>query len=141
MIIPDYTLFIQIANFLVLLFLLNIFLYRPIRGMLRKREEEMGSFQGSIDQFLEKFSRYQQELEANILGTRREGYQAKENIKSEGLEEERGMLQKASSTANERIEKAKQEIEQSMEKVRRALEEEVGAFSRELAEKVLGRSI
>ncbi len=35
------TLIIQIANFLVLLFLLNIILYKPIRKILGQRQEEM----------------------------------------------------------------------------------------------------
>ena len=49
--IPDFTLFIQIANFLLLIFLLNIVLYRPIRKILRERRDEEDALQGMINDF------------------------------------------------------------------------------------------
>ncbi len=41
----DGTMFLQIANFLVLLFILNLILFRPIRKILAQREDEMNSRQ------------------------------------------------------------------------------------------------
>ncbi|MFC1863408.1 ATPase, partial [Thermodesulfobacteriota bacterium] len=55
LILPNYSLFIQIANFLVLLFVLNIILYRPIRKILYKRREEMATTK-SVAEDLEKKS-------------------------------------------------------------------------------------
>ena len=40
MISVDVSLFIQIANFLFLIWVLNIILYRPIRGIIRQRKEK-----------------------------------------------------------------------------------------------------
>ncbi len=141
MINVDYTLIVQIANFLVLLFILNLILYRPVRAMLRRRQEEMGSYAGMIEDYLEKSTRYQRELEEDMAGARREGHKTKEGLKGEGLDREKSMLQEASSEAGQRLDRAKQEIEKSIQAVRKSLEDEVGQFSRELAEKVLGRSV
>ena len=138
---PDYTLFIQIANFLFLLFVLNILLYKPIRNMLRQRKEQMSSFEDMRNDLLEKSDRYERELEENVQGARMTGVKSKGDLKNEGLDVEKGMLQEASSVAGERIEKAKMEIEHSMAAARQSLQTELAAFSRELAEKVLGRSI
>ena len=138
---PDYTLFIQIANFLFLVFVLNILLYKPIRNMLRQRKEQMNSFEDTRNDLLEKSDRYERELEENVLGARMTGVKSKGDLKNEGLDVEKGMLQEASSVAGERIEKAKMEIEHSMAAARQSLQTELAAFSRELAEKVLGRSI
>jgi len=41
MIALDYTLFVQIINFLVLVFLLNMVLFRPIRRIIRERQARM----------------------------------------------------------------------------------------------------
>jgi len=56
MISIDYTLLIQIANFLVLLLILNIILYRPIRNILSRRKEEIHAFETTIRDFQDRFS-------------------------------------------------------------------------------------
>jgi len=141
MISVDYSLFIQIANFLVLLFLLNIILYRPIRKILGKRSDEMSSFQSMIDDFLSKSTQCEKDLESNKGAARREGFEEKENFKQEGLEEEKEVLQSAITKAEEEINQAKKEIELKVTDVRQSLENEVALFSKDLAEKILGRSI
>ena len=50
MIMPDYTLFLQLANFLFLLFILNIILYRPVRRVLGKRKAEIDGLQHSVSE-------------------------------------------------------------------------------------------
>ena len=40
-VIPDWTVFIQLINFLLILWILNRILYRPIRNILRQRKEKM----------------------------------------------------------------------------------------------------
>ena len=137
----DYTLFIQIANFLFLLFLLNILLYRPIRKILGRRTEEMNSFQDAIGDFQNQSARYAIELEENMVEARKKGYKEKENLKGEGLAEEKGVLQEAISSTEGKIGKAKEEIGLKAVEARQSLENEVNLFSQELAEKILGRSI
>ena len=137
----DYTLFIQIANFLFLVFVLNILLYRPIRHMLRQRKEQIGSFVESRDDFIEKSGWHEKELEENVVEARKEGFRTKDDLKKEALDVEKGMLQEASASAGVTIDKAKEKIEHSLSDVRRSLEGELAQFSRELAEKVMGRSI
>jgi F-type H+-transporting ATPase subunit b len=39
----DWTLFVQILNFLVLVFLLNIVLFRPIRKILQARQARLAA--------------------------------------------------------------------------------------------------
>jgi F-type H+-transporting ATPase subunit b len=136
----DYSLIIQIANFLFLLFILNILLFRPIRKILNQRREEMDSFQDTIGDFQDKSGHVEKELEESVLGARTTGRQAKEGLKQHGLEEENTMLQAAALSAGEKIDKAREEIEGRMMDARQSLQNEVALFSRELAEKILGRS-
>ena len=137
----DYSLFIQIANFLLLLFLLNRILYRPIRRILAERAEQMSTFENTIADLQQKSARDADALEQNMKGARREGFDRKEGLRGEGLEEEKGMIQRASATAGERIDEAKAEIGRHVADVRKALEKDIGAFSQDLAEKILGRNI
>ncbi|MFH1350427.1 MAG: hypothetical protein ABII26_05765 [Pseudomonadota bacterium] len=137
----NFSLIIQIANFLFLLFLLNILLYRPIRKILSQRHNEMASLQDMIGGFQSKFSQYKKELESETLGARKEGFKEKEDLKNAGLEEERNQLQGAMSSAEQKMGTAREEIKGKMVDVRQSLQSEVDSFSKELAEKILGRSI
>jgi F-type H+-transporting ATPase subunit b len=138
---PNFTLVFQIANFLFLLFILNIILYRPIRKILGQRGDEVVSFQGMIEDFQSRSEKGAKSLEENMATARSQGFKEKESLKRAGIEEEKVMLQQAISSAEEKIGKAKGEIDQDTAKARRSLEEEVRVFSQELAEKILGRSI
>jgi len=137
----DYTLFIQIANFLFLLFLLNIILYRPIRGILNRRKEEMTSTEEQTVEWGQKADKFSEELEENISKTRKDGFQDREDLKNEGLQDERVMLQEANATAEEKLLKARDEMQERLAQVRQSLQAEVKGFSQELAEKIIGRTI
>jgi F-type H+-transporting ATPase subunit b len=135
------TLFFQVANFLILLFLLNIILYRPIRKVLGQRKDEMDSLSGLLEEFQTKSEQYGKELNENIINARKEAFQKKEEIKGEGLEQERTALQEAGSQAEGKITEARGEIKKSLVSARESLQAEVEGFSKDLAEKILGRSI
>jgi F-type H+-transporting ATPase subunit b len=137
----DFSLFVQIANFLLLLLLMNIFLFKPIRKILARRKEEINSLEGTIEGYQNRSDQDEKGIEEGTILARKEGHKEKENLKGQGLELEKGVLQKASSSAEEKIGNAKQEIENKIGDVRKALEDQVASFSEELAEKILGRSI
>ncbi len=137
----DFSLFVQIANFLLLLLLMNIFLFKPIRKILARRKEEINSLEGTIEGYQNRSDQNEKGIEEGTILARKEGHKEKENLKGQGLELEKGVLQKASSSAEEKIGNAKQEIENKIVDVRKTLEDQVASFSEELAEKILGRSI
>jgi len=137
----DTSLLIQIVNFLLLVFLLNIFLYRPIRRIITQRSEEMGSLEQAIESAEKKSNENEEGVHENRLLARKDGYQTKEALKLEGLAEEKTILRASGSQVEEKISGAKVEIDGQTAAVRKALEEQVAVFSKELAEKILGRSV
>jgi F-type H+-transporting ATPase subunit b len=138
---PNITLFVQIANFLFLLFVLNMIFYRPIRGILGRRSEEVKGLHERIGDFREKSDQYDKELEESYKEARGEGFREKDELKKAGVLVEKEVLQEAISSAEKRIGKAKDDIELTLTDVRQSLESELNVFSKELAEKILGRSI
>ena len=132
---------IQILNFLILLFLLNLIVYRPIRGILGKRKEEMDSSSNVTDEWMRKIEKYSTEIEENIDSTRREGLKERTNLRDKGLSTEKELLQGAYSQVEEALGKAKKEIKQKINNARDSLQDEIDSFSRELAEKLLGRNL
>jgi F-type H+-transporting ATPase subunit b len=135
------TFFFQIGNFLLLLLLLNIVLFRPIRRIMIRRDEEVDSLQKSIEDYQGRSEQNEKNIEEGMVLARKDGFAVKEKLKGTGLEEEKLVLQGANSSVEEKLGKAKSEMEMKMADVRKALEDQVAGFSTELAEKILGRSI
>ena len=137
----NYTLFFQIANFLFLLCVLNIVLYRPIRRILVQRSEEVQAFEGMIAELRKKSGHHAKELEENGAAVKKEGHKERETIRGDGVEREKVMLREATSSATEKIDQARMEIDKKVVDARRSLEAELATFSKELAEKILGRTV
>ncbi len=137
----DGTLFVQIVNFLVLLFLMNIILYKPIRGIIAKRDEEMNAGRKSVAEYRDKAEKDQKGIEQGLIAARKEGFLEKESFKSQGLEEEKGILREAGNSVEQKLDAAKKDLESKLVDVRKTLEGDIQMFSGELAEKILGRSV
>jgi len=137
----DYSLLLQIANFLFLLIILNVILYRPIRGILRKRRAEMETLESGIESFEDRAEDLSEDLEENLVVAKREGLELKESIRHLGIKEEKGLVEEATNAAGDKISQAREEMERKLAEVRRTLEDELSIFSRELAQKLLGRPV
>jgi len=137
----DYTLIIQLLNFLLLILLLNIIVFRPVRNMLNKRKEEMSSDTERAQEWGQKAEKYSAELQVNISDVRKNGISEKEALKSEGIEEEQKMLKDTYSMAEDKVNRARAELEEKRIKARDSLHKEIDGFSKDLAEKFLGRGI
>ncbi|MDY0275931.1 MAG: ATP synthase F0 subunit B [Desulfomicrobium sp.] len=135
----DYTFFIQLVNFLITLTVLNLILYRPIRGIIKKRAEVMSEKLGSIEEFAaeaeEKLTNYQQALS----GARSEAQQLRMSLKEEGMSEETTVLSKAGTEAAEKISVARQEIDSQKQTALTSLHGAVAGYAKEVANKVLAK--
>ncbi len=138
---PDFTLIIQMANFLILLFLLNIFLYKPIRGILAKRNSEFENLYRLIEQMKKQVEERQKSIEEALLQARKLGVSEREALKEEATEYEKELLKQTYMTVEEKLAKAKAELEKRLKLIHEELQKEVILFSKELAERVLGRRV
>ena len=88
----NWTLWLQFANFFVLMFVLNFLLYRPLRKVLAERRETVdGSYSKAKkleEQINEKMARYQEKLQEAKL----QGNQEKAALRAAALEDERQIL-------------------------------------------------
>lgn len=135
------SLFIQIGNFLVLLFLLNILLFRPIRGILQRRSDELAALEKAVADYEGRSGQGEKRMEDSLVAARKEGFSSKEKLRGEGLNNEKEILKAAGASAETKMLAARKDIESRMTEVRRALNAEIRMFSKELAEKILGRAV
>ncbi|MBL6968186.1 MAG: hypothetical protein ISR62_07180 [Desulfobacteraceae bacterium] len=137
----DGTVILQIANFLILLLVLNLILFRPIRKILSQRAEEMNSRQKTIDDYRLRAEESEEGIQEGNVLARKEGYAEKEALKAQGLEDEKRILQEAGTGVEQKLGVAKKDIEVKVTAAREALESQIASFSNELAQKILGRSV
>ncbi len=137
----DYTLLIQMANFLVLLFLLNKFLYKPILGILDERRRRVEDSERSVRELQERTSKQWEQYQAELQKAKSAAAAEKERLKAEGIEAERKMLEQARSEAARSVEKARKSLEQELHRARQALQAQADSLGLEMAQKILGRAL
>lgn len=140
-IIPDWTLLIQMANFIVLIIILNAVCYRPIRKMLIERKKKIHGFEESIQGLQGDAAESDQTFQTKIGEAKAKGFQEKETLKQAGQEEEKQLIGEINEKAQADLEAVRAQIAKDAEDARRGLKAETGAFSAAIAEKILGRAV
>jgi F-type H+-transporting ATPase subunit b len=141
MIIPDVTLFIQMANFLIFLFLMNLILYRPIRRIVAERKKLMAQKQETIDRMEAQTLTAVRDRDLRLQEARRTGFQKIQELKTVGYEQEKELLRKISAEAAEQVQQMRAQIQKDIGVARADLKDQIRSFSMQLAQKILGRSI
>jgi len=131
----------QIINFLVLLGALNYLLYKPIRGILKKRAQAMAQLNGEITSRREESKAKSQELEEQRAQALHQGDVVKDELMAEGRAREREIIEAATREMEEMVAKLRAQITAEMGQARSELKEQIQSFGAELASKILGRSI
>ena len=137
----DGSLFIQIANFLILIIALNYLLYRPLRAVLQQRREKFVGYETDISDLAGRAEGRIREIEARLAEARLDGFNKKDELKGSGLDEEKRIIAQASSDADLKIQGIKDQIKSEITMARDTLHAEIEGFSVELAQKILGRSL
>lgn len=137
----DWTLFMQIANFLFLVFLLNMVLFRPIRGILKERQSLIVGMQSDISSLTETEQGVRQDIQSELLAARKSGINKRDMIKQEGSAVEAGMMEKAKAEADEEMARMVAKIKADVAAAREALRPQAESFALDLATKILGREV
>jgi F-type H+-transporting ATPase subunit b len=141
MITTDITLFIQIVNMIVLMFLLNGVLYKPIRKILKERSGKLLGMQEEISKFEKNARLRQEEVDAKMaqasgkakaaLDAARAGAQAAGDEKLSAIKADADAAKETKLT----------ELKAQIDSARASLQSDLSGFATEMAGKILGRSL
>jgi F-type H+-transporting ATPase subunit b len=137
----DGSLFIQIANFLVLIWILNIVVYRPIRKILIERSEKVTGLEKGIETRLKDAHEKDEEFSQGIREARSRGMKEKEALMEEATAEEKQLLAKINEKAQADLAEVRSQIETDIESVRTSLQAKVDDFAQAIGQKILGRTV
>lgn len=141
MINVDGSLFIQIANFLVLIWILNIVVYRPIRKILIERNERIDGLEKGIETRFKDAQEKDEEFSRGIREARVQGVKEKDALLDEAAAEEKQIIAKINEKAQADLAAVRAQIEKDIDEVRSALQSQVDDFARAIGQKILGRTV
>jgi F-type H+-transporting ATPase subunit b len=137
----DWTLFAQIINFLLLVFLLNVVLFRPIRNALRERQAKLLAQEAQINVLTDKGRSLEDEILEELAAARRAGTGARETLKQEGAQAEASLLDEVKRQVEVEWATVEKKIKADMAKARASLKTQTQSFAQLLATKILGREL
>ena len=135
------SLLIQIGNFVFLIFILNILLYKPIRNILKQRKEKVTDFEQSIETAGMDAKEKDEAYSTGVKEARAKGFTEKNALLQVAADEEQEIIQKINKKAMADLTEVREKIKKDVETVRISLQKDVDAFANAIGEKILGRAI
>lgn len=137
----DWTILLQAGNFLLLMFVLNLLLYRPLRDLLQRRRAAVEGGHGRAreleGQISEKMARYQEQLQQAKL----QGNAEKAALRADAARKEAEIMGAAHQEAAEHLKTIKDRVGAEADAARQALRAETEVLAAQVAAKVLGRGL
>ncbi len=137
----DWSVGAQLVTFLVLVFLLNKVLFRPIREALKERQARMDAQAADIDFMEAQGQGLDGETKDKLAAARREGAGARESLKQEGSEAEASLLAEIKREVDLEWSQVERQIQEDVARARKALKTQTQSFAQLLAAKILGREL
>ena len=138
---PDGSVLIQIINFVFLIWVLNILLYRPIRKILAQRKEKMDGLELSIETSDKDALEKDEAFFAGIKEARARGFKEKEALMQQATEEEKKIIADINSNVQAELAEIRNKIVDEAEVARKSLQKEVDNFANQICQKILGRAV
>lgn len=140
-VMPNWTVAIQIINFLLILWILNRLLYRPIRNILLQRKERMDGLELSIQTYNQDAQEKDEAFAAGIKEARAKGLIEKESLLQAAAEAEKKIIAKVNEKAQAELADIRQKISQEAQTAKAALQTKVEEFADDICQKILGRTV
>ncbi|MDR1608750.1 MAG: ATP synthase F0 subunit B [Deltaproteobacteria bacterium] len=137
----DISLFIQILNILVLMLVLNLFLFKPLRKILNERATLFESYRELADVAKKQLEDGEEEKEKKRAQALTEGQENINTLRAAGQEREKEILASAQDASARRLEESRSRLAEETAQAKIALELEAKNLAADLASRLLGRQI
>ena len=134
---PDGTLFIHVALILLMIYILNRTLYRPINRVLEGRSKNKGNFFGEAEEINRKVEEKESRYTKEMLDARSAGYELIEKEQRQAIAERERNLAQAKDEVTNRLTTGRQEIDQQVSAARASIESEADVMADRIASGIL----
>src|SRR5215216_3613820 len=129
--VPDGTLFLHILIILVMVFVLNATLFKPINRILEERERRTRGRSGEAHDILQRVEEKVTQYERTLREARAAGYQLMEQERAAALSERQARLNAVKDEINSSVGEQKEAIHAQVEDARATLEQEARRIAAE----------
>ncbi len=141
MINVNVSLFVQMVNFLLLLFILNSILYKPILNRIRQRQGQIEGDRSKAKESEKRIEAEENRHQEELAKARQAAGHEKVGLLAEAKKTEADILDKARTEATRMVEDMRTSIAGEAEQVRKTLKDQMTPLAQSLAGKLLGRSV
>ncbi|MEN6476316.1 MAG: ATP synthase F0 subunit B [Syntrophaceae bacterium] len=137
----NWSIFVQMFNFLLLMFILNKILYKPILKVLEEREKKIGDGQQEVKELAAQGNKLVATYNEKLQAAKVEAMASKGNARKQAVEQVNVIIQDARGKAEQEILQVRQRVASEIEAAKKELEPELASMAATIAEQVLGRKV
>jgi F-type H+-transporting ATPase subunit b len=137
----NYTLLIQFLNLLVVLILLNFFLFKPVLRALDKREKRITGSSADAQSIFDDVKRMERAYEDGSRDRKRPITESRDATVSAAHSASLKMIEQARADLADELSRIRGEIASEGDKTLAALKKDLEKLSNEVAQKILKRSL
>jgi F-type H+-transporting ATPase subunit b len=134
----DSTVFIQLANFLITIVVLNILLIRPVRRQIAERAGLTAGYVAEIERFNGEAEARLSAYESAQAEARSQAVALREKLKADGRAREREILDAAQAEARAFLLASREDVARQSKAAMQTMGKQVDAFAAGAAAKILG---
>jgi F-type H+-transporting ATPase subunit b len=135
------TLLVQIVQFLILLFVLNHILFKPILRIMAERDRHIADTKGNIENLELETVRLQEEFVSRMSDARKKASHERYELLLDSMKEVEGLIDESRKEVLYIRETAERDAEEELDKSKRLLHDQAAGLADEIIEKVIGRRI
>ncbi len=141
MITVDGTMLMHIISMIVLMFVLNAILYKPVLGILEKRKQKLDSMQTEVVELEQRAKNRQADLDRKMREASGKAKKALDSARAgaQAAGAEKLAVIRQESAGEKEVQLT--EIRAQVQAARDDLQEKTEGFAKEMAGKILGRSL
>ncbi|HEY0078204.1 MAG TPA: ATP synthase F0 subunit B [Pyrinomonadaceae bacterium] len=136
---PDGTLFVHIAIILLMIYVLNRTLFKPINRVLDERDRRTRGSSNESKDILRRVDENLSRYERSLREARAESYRLLEQQRAAAMRVRQGKIEEVREKAARSIEQEKSLIRAQTEEARKSLEEEARRVAASVSTQILGR--
>jgi F-type H+-transporting ATPase subunit b len=125
------------VNFLGLIYILNILLFKPLLKVFKEREDTVKSSLDAAKEMSDRKDEGLVRMQQELAEARHKAKEVFETMKSEGSQRQKEALSGAEARAAEMLQAAREDLRKEVEKARQALRSDVEKFSDEIVRKLV----
>jgi F-type H+-transporting ATPase subunit b len=137
----DGSVVIQIVNFVFLIWILNIVLFKPIRKVLHQRKEKITGLEKNIETCIRDVNEKDDSISSELRSAKQKGVKELENLLQSAEEEEKKLINSINKKAAAEMVAIREKIVKDAENVRETLQKEIDTYASEIGQKILGRAV